>query len=497
MQREIQALEQNQTWTLTSPPKDKTLVDCKWTYRVKLKSDGSIERYKARLVAKGFTQIEGLDFHDTFAPVAKMTTIRCCLALAATRGWPLFHLDVDNAFLHGTLEEEVYMRLPPGFYSKAKKEGKVCRLLKSIYGLKQASRQWFATLSDALLQFGFVPSLHDSSLFTLKRGEDFLILLVYVDDILLTGTSLQLINSVKSFIHSRFRIKDLGNLKFFLGLEITRSASGIFLHQRKYALEILEDAGFTNCKPCLIPMEIKHGLSLSSSSPLEDPMPYRRLVGRFLYLAVTRPDLAYPVHILSQFMQQPTVDHLNAAHKVLHYVKGAPSQGLFFPATSKLSLSAYCDADWAACPVTRRSISGYCVVLGSSLVSWKTKKQTLVARSSAESEYRSMAAVCAELIWLTRLLRNLGCSIPCPITLYYDNTAAIHIARNSVFHERTKHIEIDCHFIRHQVSTGFINPVHIASSKQPADLLTKPLSAAPRQHLFDKLGISNFLHAPS
>ncbi|CAM8928890.1 unnamed protein product [Rhodiola kirilowii] len=497
MQREIQALEQNQTWTITSLPKDKTLVDCKWIYKVKLNSDGSIERYKARLVAKGFTQVEGLDFHETFAPVAKMTTIRCCLALAAIRGWPLFHLDVDNAFVHGILEEEVYMRLPPGFYNEAKKQGMVCRLHKSLYGLKQSSRQWFAKLNDALLQFGFTPSLHDHSLFTLQRGKEFIILLVYVDDIMLTGTSLDLIASVKAFLHECFRIKDLGHLKYFLGLEITRSSSGIFLHQRKYALEILEDAGFTDCKPALIPMEIKHGLSLSSATPLEDPLSYRRLVGRLLYLAVTRPDLAYPVHILSQFMQQPTIDHLNAAHKVLRYIKGAPAQGIFFSGKSTISLSAYCDADWAACPLTRRSLSGYCVLLGSSLISWKTKKQTLVARSSAESEYRAMAAVCAELIWLTGLFQDLGCSVPRPIALYCDNTAALHIARNPVFHERTKHIEIDCHFVRHQISTDFINPAYVASSEQPADLLTKPLSASLRHHLIGKLGISNFLHAPT
>ncbi|CAM8929569.1 unnamed protein product [Rhodiola kirilowii] len=238
MQKEIDAMEQNKTWELIELPPNKTLVECKWVYKIKLKSDGTIERCKARLVAKGFTQVEGLDYHETFAPIAKMTTIRCILALAAVKHWPLFQLDVDNAFLHGKLDEEVYMKLPPGFYTAEKRHGKVFKLLKSIYELKQSSRQWYARFSDALLHFGFQSSMHDSSMFFLRCGKDLLLLLVYVDDVLITGTSVDLTSEVKAFIHDHFRIKDLGHFKFFLGLEIARSTEGIFLHQRKYALDI-------------------------------------------------------------------------------------------------------------------------------------------------------------------------------------------------------------------------------------------------------------------
>ncbi|CAM8997452.1 unnamed protein product [Rhodiola kirilowii] len=425
-----------------------------------------------------------------------MTTIRTVLSLASARKWPLYQLDVNNAFLHGTLDEEVYMVLPPGHLSHLKSQGKVCRLKKSLYGLKQASRQWFSKFSDALISFGFRQSLHDYSLFTYEVGEVFLILLVYVDDVVITGTCSSMIAKVKTFIHDAFKIKDLGLLKFFLGIEVARSDSGVFINQRKYALDLLNDAGLLGCKPSTIPMDTKHKLSLSTSDLLTDPTSYRRLVGKLIYLTVTRPDLAYSVHILSQFMSSPRQDHLNAAHKVLRFIKQAPAQGLFFASSSNLQLSAYCDADWAACPVSRRSLTGFCVTLGSSLISWKTKKQTTVSRSSAESEYRAMAQVVCELTWLHGLLEDLHVAIPTPIPLYCDNSAALHIAKNPVFHERTKHVEVDCHLVRQLVSKGFVEPRSIHTSDQPADFFTKPVSSDVLLHLCSKLGVSNFLHTP-
>ncbi|CAM8943540.1 unnamed protein product [Rhodiola kirilowii] len=497
MNKEITALEQNHTWTLTSLSPGKNAVDCKWIFKVKHHSDGTIERYKARLVAKGFTQVEGIDYHDTFAPVVKMTTVRCLLAVAAIRCWPLYQLDVNNAFLHGLLSEEVYMKPPPGFYPEAKQQGLVCKLQRSIYGLKQASRQWFARFSDALIHFGFRQSLEDYSLFTLSRGDDFLILLVYVDDVVLTGTSTTLISQVKGFIHDMFQIKDLGVLKYFLGLEVARSPEGIFLNQRKYALDILDDHKFMECKPVRTPMDTKHGLGPSIGTPLVDPSDYRKLIGRLIYLTITRPDLAFPVHILSQYMQSPTDAHLRAAHRCLRYIKLAPAQGLFFSASTSFTLSAFCDADWASCSVTRRSVSGYCTMLGSSVLSWKTKKQTVVARSSAESEYRALASVCSEVIWLIRLLADMKVDVVTPVSIHCDNQAALHIARNPVFHERTKHVEIDCHFVRHHVNSGLIHPLFIRTHDQPADLFTKPMPSDRLTMLCSKLGVSNFLHRPA
>ncbi|CAM8987336.1 unnamed protein product [Rhodiola kirilowii] len=256
MHKEISALELNQTWTVTDLPPGKTIVDCKWIYKIKFLVDCSIERYNARLVTRGFIQIEGLDYQETFALVAKMTTFRCLLAVTVARDWPMYQLDVNNAFLHGNLEEEVYMRLPHGFYQKEKYQGQVCKLLKSLYGLKQASRQWFSKFSEALLDFGFHKSMNDYSLFKLDKGDDFTVLLVYVDDAILTGTYQAIIDETKSYIHNRFQIKDLGVLKYFLALEVARSSTGIFLNQRKYVLELLEENNLTQCKPSRTPMDI-------------------------------------------------------------------------------------------------------------------------------------------------------------------------------------------------------------------------------------------------
>ncbi|CAM8901980.1 unnamed protein product [Rhodiola kirilowii] len=497
MKEEISALEANSTWVITDLPPNQPVIDCKWIFRIKLKSDGSIERYKARVVAKGFTQVEGVDYTETFAPVAKMTSVRCLLAIAAIRKWPIYQLDVDNAFLHGSLDEEVYMQLPTGFHSAERASGKVCKLTKSLYGLKQAPRQWFSKFTDALLQFGFVQSLNDYSRFTLQSGQDFIVLLVYVDDVVLTGTSLVLIEAIKAFIHDKFKIKDLGTLKYFLGLEVARHSTGIFLHQRKYTIDLLTENGLLDCKPAKTPLPVKHQLSLSEASPLDDPMVYRKLVGKLIYLTITRPDLAHAVHILSQFMHIPTEDHLKAANRLLRYLKNAPAQGIFFSASSQLKLSIYCDADWAACPKTHRSITGYCTLLGDSLISWKTKKQSIVSRSSAESEYRAMAAASSEVLWLIRLFADMKVFIPTPVSIFCDNQAAIHIAKNPVFHERTKHIELDCHFVRHHINSRILSPLYVPTLEQPADLFTKQLSSDHLLRLLCKLGVSNFLHSPA
>uniref|UniRef100_A0A2N9HUI6 CCHC-type domain-containing protein n=1 Tax=Fagus sylvatica TaxID=28930 RepID=A0A2N9HUI6_FAGSY len=449
-----------------SPPNKKP-IGCKWVYKIKYNPDGSVERYKARLVAKGYNQQEGLDYTETFAPVAKLVTVRVLLALAATHNWHLHQLDVNNAFLHGDLDEDVYMHLPLGFGRKG--ETRVCKLNKSLYGLKQASRH------------------------------DFTAALVYVDDIILTGNNLEQIKELKKFLGERFKLKDLGNLKYFLGIEVARSKNGISISQRKYALEILNDTGFLGSKPSKFPMEQNLSLNESDGDLVPDPSSYRRLVGRLIYLTITRPDLTYAVHVLSQFMDKPRMPHLDAVHRVLRYIKQAPGQGLFMPSASPIQLHAYCDADWAKCRDTRRSVTGYCILLGKSLISWKTKKQTTVSRSLAKAEYRSMATTCCEVTWLKQLLTDLNVSHLQPVQLYCDNKAAIqlhslnaqNILRNPVFHERTKHIEIDCHVVREKLQNGLIQTEHVSTNQQPADLFTKALGQSQAEFLLGKLGVLN------
>ena len=316
-------------------------------------------------------------------------------------------------------------------------------------------------------------------------------MLVYVDDLIVSGNDSTAVTRFKTYLGSCFHMKDLGVLKYFLGLEVARHQSGIFLCQRKYALDIIADSGLLGSRPAVTPIEQNHGLARVTSDLLPDPLPYRRLVGRLVYLAVTRPDLSYAVHVLSQFMQQPRPEHMEAALLVVRYLKGTPGQGIMLSSSSMLSLTGWCDSDWAACPITRCSLSGWLVFLGTSPISWKTKKQHTVSRSSAEAEYRSMAALTCELKWLRALLLSLGVSNSSPIPIHCDSQSALHIAQNPVFHERTKHIEVDCHLVRDAIQDGLLAPSYVHTSEQLADILTKALGHSPFAYILDKLGVSN------
>ena len=444
---------------------------------------------KSRLVVFGNLQKEGIDYTETFAPVAKMVTVRAFLAIAASKNWELHQMDVHNAFLHGDLTEEVYMKLPPGFESSS--PTKVCRLRKSLYGLKQAPRCWFAKLVSALKDYGFLQSYSDYSLFTYTRGQIQLNVLVYVDDLIISGNDSRAVQTFKSYLSDCFHMKDLGSLKYFLGIKVAWSSADLFLCQRKYTIDIISETGLLGAKPVGFPMEQNHKLGLASSDVLLDPEPYRRLVGRLIYIAVTRPNIAYSVHILSQFMHQPRTDHWDAALRVVRYLKGTPGQGILLRSDSDLTLQGWCDSDWAACPLTRKSLTGWLVFLGYSPISWKTKKQNTVSRSSAEAECRSMATITCELKCLKGLLLSLGVHHPKAIRLFCDSQSALHIVKNLVFHERTKHIEVDCHFVRDAITSGVIDPPYVPTRTQLADIFTKPLGQTQFDTLLHKLGIFN------
>ncbi|XP_052181063.1 uncharacterized mitochondrial protein AtMg00810-like [Diospyros lotus] len=391
------------------------------------------------------------------------------------------------------------MDLPLGYkpsVSVIQGEKLVCRLNKSICGLKQASRQWFAKFSHSLIQFGFQQSKSDYSLFTKGNGFFFVALLVYVDDIIITGPDLTVIDSLKSFLHSQFKLKDLGRLRYFLGLEIAQSKSGIFLSQRHYTLQILEDTGFLGCKPVHLPMVHNLKLSMHDGELLEDPSIYRRLIGQLLYLTISRPDITFTVHKLSQFVSHPRKPHLDVVHHLLQYLKSTPGQGLSFLASSSLQLRAFSDVDLGSCLDTRRSVTGFCVFLGDSLVSWKSKKQTTMSRSSAEAEYRALASTASEITWINQILMDFHVFILSHALLFCDNQAAMHIANNPVFHDRTKHIELDCHFIRDKVVAGHIKLLPIRSQHLLADLFTKALLAPQLFSLLSKMAVVN-PHGPS
>ncbi|PNY00882.1 putative copia-type protein [Trifolium pratense] len=418
-----------------------------------------------------------------------MTTIRTVLAIASIKNWHIHQLDVDNAFLHGDLEEDVYMKIPQGLEGASNNQ--VCKLKKSLYGLRQASRKWYEKLSQFLITIGYAQMTSDPTLFTKSTSSSFTALLVYVDDIVLTGNCLEEIVTTKSQLHNTFGIKDIGILKFFLGLEVAHSQEGITLCQRKYCLELLTETSTLGCKPSSIPMDPSNRLHHDDSEPHHDITEYRVLVGKLLYLTSTRPDIAFPVQQLSQFLDAPTSIHFKAAHKVLKYLKGNPGTGLFFPRNSSIQLLGFSDADWGGCIDNRRSITGYCFFIGQSLKCWKSKKQLTVSKSSSEAEYRALASATCELQWLSYLLRDLQVTTDKLHALYCDSQSALHIASNPVFHERTKHLDIDCHIVREKLQGGLMKLLPTSGYNQIADILTKALHPANFHRLFSKLDLHN------
>lgn len=504
MNEELDALESNGTWEITDLPTGKTAIGCKWVYTTKYDPQRNCSRYKARLVILGNRQRYGIDYDQTFAPVAKLTTVRSLLAVAAIKGWFTHQMDVKNAFLHGELEDVVYMQFPPGYEGAgfrfntalqgeytdlSKLQNKVCRLLKTLYGLKQSPRLWFGKLSTALKADGFIQSKADSTLFTKQNGDRFTAVLAYVDDLLITGNSMEAINETKSLLSSHFKMKDMGELRYFLGIEVDRSDQGIFLSQKKYITDILEEYKMTQCKPLKLPMDTHVKLISTTGEPLKHPEEYQKLVGKLIYLTITRPDIAFTVHVLSQFMHSPTSAHFQAAKRVLRYLAGSREQGILLASSSAAELQAYCDSDWAGCPNTRRSTTGFCLVLGQSPIAWKSKKQSVVARSTAEAEYRSLAMTVCEVLWVKQLLKDLGLTQLGSTTIFCDNKSALAIAANPVHHEKTKHVEIDCHFIRDKVTEEEIKPTYIPTTNQVADVFTKVLTVGQHQILLNKLGV--------
>lgn len=313
MRSEMQSLEDTGTWSICQLPTGKHPVGCKWVNTYKFNPDGTVERPKSCLVAKGYTQLEGLDYLDTFSPVAKLGTFRMLLGLAAAKNWSMQYLDISNAFLNGDLDEEIYMTIPQGYTEltgRSPPPNSVCRLHKSLYGLKQASCQWNHKLTTVITSAGFKQAPSDHSLFIKRSPSSFTEALVYVDDILIMGDSDAAIVDFKDTLKSNFKLRDLGTAKYFLGFEIARNETGISINQRKYVLELLQDAGYLGCKPVYVPMEPNSKLSDSSGDLLPDPSVFRKIVGKLLYLTHTRPDITYAVHKLSQFMSTSRTDHL-------------------------------------------------------------------------------------------------------------------------------------------------------------------------------------------
>ncbi|RVX16304.1 Retrovirus-related Pol polyprotein from transposon RE1 [Vitis vinifera] len=459
MLEEIRALEDNHTWKLVDLPQGKTIVDCKWVFAIKVNPDGSVARLKARLVARGYAQ---------------------------TYGWMIHQLDI----LHGDLEEEVYMEQPPGFVAQGEC-GKVCCLKKALYGLKQSPRTWFGKFSKEIQAFGMNKSKKDHSVFYKKSAASIILLVVYVDDIVITGNDHAGIYDLKAFMHSKFHTKDLGELKYFLGIEVSRSKKGMFLSQRKYVLDLLEEIGKIEAKPCTTPMVPNVQLMPDDGDPFYNHEKYRRVVRKLNYLTVTRPNIAYAVSVVSQFTSTPIVKHLVALEQILCYLKKALGLGILYSSQGHTRIECFSDADWAGSKFDRRSTTGYCVFFGGNLVAWKSKKRSVVSRLSAESEYKAMTQATCEIIWIHQLLCEVRMKCTMPVKLWCDNQAALHIATNAVYHERTKHIEVDCHFIREKIEENLVSTGYVKTGEQLGDIFTKSLNGTQVEKK-DKLVLHGF-----
>nr|KYP63826.1 Retrovirus-related Pol polyprotein from transposon TNT 1-94 [Cajanus cajan] len=415
MKQEYNALMDNGTWTLVSLPSNRIAFGCKWVFRVKENPDDIVHKYKARLVAKGFHHQFGFDYNETFSPVVKPVTIRFILTLALTHHWSIQQLDVNNAFLNENLEEEVYMSQPPGFESSDKTL--VYKLHKAIYGLKQAPHAWFDKLKATLFQLNFQISKCDPSLFVYSHGNTVIYILVYVDDIIITGNNSSVLQSIISQLNSAFSLKDLGRLDYFLGIEVKSNFDGsLTLTQSKYIRDLLNRTNMENSNSISSPMV--------SSEKFLDVSLYRSVVGALQYATITRPKISFSVNKVCQFMSNPLEQHWSAIKRILRYLQGTMFLGLHLhptPYDSPLSIHAYCDADWASDPDDQKSTSSAAIFVGPNLISWWSKKQTVVARSSTEIEYRSLALATAEVMWIQTLLSELHVSHHTPV-VYCDNS---------------------------------------------------------------------------
>lgn len=480
---EVDALKRNQTWEEVLLPTGKKTVGCRWVFTVKLDSNGKVARYKARLVAKGYTQKFGIDYEDTFAPVAKINTIRVLVSIAANQDWPLKQFDVKNAFLNGYLEEEVFMDPPPGMNYG----GKVCKLNKALYGLKQSPRAWFGRFSKFMRKIGYKQSDADHTLFVKSYGDKVTALIVYVDDMVVTGNDPDEINTLQGLLSREFELKDLGDLRYFLGIEVARSKHGIVMCQRKYVLDLLAETGMLECQPIDTPIEVNHKLTESTGQVPTNRERYQKLVGKLIYLAHTRPDIAYAVSIVSRFMHAPSESHMKAVFRILRYLKSSPGKGLFFGRNGSVEVKGYTDSDWAGDKSDGKSTSGYFVFVGGNLVTWRSKKQKFVSRSSAEAEFRGMVHGVCELLWVKRVLKDLGINVKGTMELFCDNQAAVKIASNPVQHDRTKHVELDRHFIKDHLEKKTISLPYVNSNEQLADMLTKAVCVRIFNDSLDKL----------
>jgi hypothetical protein len=502
---EMKSLIKNGTWKeVQKLPNGRKALPCKWIFKIKLNTEGGIERFKARLVIKGFKQVEGVDYTETFAPVAKFSTVRLILAVAASLDLEIEQMDFSTAFLNGDLQEEIYMEGP----AKTEVEGKILLLIKSLYGLKQAPRCWNHKIDSYLKDQGFQRCHTDNCLYV-KNG---FYILLYVDDILLITADKLMLADVKKQLMENFEMHELGDLEFIVGIRVTRDRLNkkLCLDQSAYCERVLEKFNMNTANSVRTPLTQR----LINSDDYDDTgFSYRGVVGSLMYLMVgTRPDIAVAVSELSRYLEKPSKEHVTAAKRVLRYLVGTKDYKLQFDGNLSLQPVAFADADYANDQDTRRSTSGYLVQSCGGSVVWKTKTQPVVALSTTEAEYYAAAYCCQEICWMTECLKEIGVEfketemignrrnidvlqthplelLQNPIVLHEDNQACIAISKNPERHARTKHIEVKYHFVRDLVENGIVQLKYCNTTNQTADVLTKPLAVTDFDRHRKSLGL--------
>ncbi|KAJ9548226.1 hypothetical protein OSB04_020769 [Centaurea solstitialis] len=446
-------------------------------------------RNKARLVAQGYTQEEGIDYDDVFAPVARIEAIRLFLAFASYKGFKVYQMDVKSAFLYGTIDEEVYVSQPPGF-EDPKYPDKVDKLRKALYGLHQAPRAWYDTLSSYLLEKKFERGVIDKTLFIRRTKTDMLLVQIYVDDIIFGSTKDDMCKEFEELMHMKFKMSSMGELTFFLGLQVKQKTDGIFINQSKYVASMLQKFGMNDAKPTSTPMETHKHLTADVEGEEVDVHHYRSMIGSLMYLTASRPDIMFAVCVCARYQVRPKESHLHVVKRIFKYLKGEPRLGLWYPNDSSFDLVAYIDSDYGGANLDRKSTSGGCQFLGGRLVSWQCKKQTTVSQSTTEAEYIAASQCCSQVLWIQNQMQDYGLSfLQTPI--YIDNNSAISIVNNPVKHSKTKHIEIKYHFIRDCNEKKLIQVLKVHTDDQYADLFTKAFDVGRFTFLVTGVGMMN------
>jgi hypothetical protein len=487
---EMQSIEDNQTWCLEDLPANHRAIGLKWVFKVKRDADGNIVKHKVRLVVKGYAQRCGLDYDEVFAPVARLDSVQLLIALAAHEGWEVHHLDVKSDFLNGDLHEEVYVEHPLSFIKEGE-EHKVLKLKKALYGLHQAPSAWNEKLDDTLMSFGFIKCPSEPAIYTRHRGKHQLVVGVYVDDLVVTGSSIDGIKQFKTEMANAFKMSDLGLLHYYLGIEVRQSSKGIALCQKASAEKIVERCGLQDCNSNHTPMEPRLKLSKQSSEPVVDKTLYRSLVGSLRYLVNTRPDISFVVGYVSRFLEEPCEDHMAAVKRIVRYVADTQEWGLWYNRGKKkvAVLTGFSDSDYAGDVDKRYNTTGVIFLLDDSPISWQSMKQKVVAQSSCEAEYIAAANATCQGLWLARVLGEIQGSAHSSPVLKIDNKSAIELTKNPVLSGQSRHIQVKYHLVRESAARGQISVVFIGTENQLGDIFTKALWRIRFQELRSKISL--------